>query len=195
MITPYLASALVNLFEPHYKSQFRLINEPNSTELNDSLKYGSISVTLYSNMLTVRVSFESFKLDGDLLKTMTINIFNVGRSNPQDRKKIFEIAKKMKGDNKKIGRKRPRNRSIVEFFQSPAIMASRISIIFLSENPNEICDSVKLLLQEKQAGKNADSINDELVAIVDKLLDCTYLSKKQHKQFLNRCYRLHTKNN
>ena len=33
---------------------------------------GGITVTLFSNMITFRDSNKSFKLDGDLLETMTI---------------------------------------------------------------------------------------------------------------------------
>ena len=42
-------------------------------------------------------------------------------------------------------------------------MASGISTIFLPENPNELCDRLKLLLQQKKAGKNSDIINEEIV--------------------------------
>ena len=34
LVTPYLASSLVNLFEPENKSQFRLIKDLNSTKMN-----------------------------------------------------------------------------------------------------------------------------------------------------------------
>ena len=60
-------------------------------------------------------------------------------------------------------------------------MASGISrTIILSSNTNELCDRLKLLLQEKQAGSNSDIINDEIVAIVDKMLKYKCISKKQH---------------
>ena len=38
------------------------------------------------------------------------------------------------------------------------------------------------MLQEKQAGKYSDIINNEIVAIVDKLLEYKCIYKKQHKQ-------------
>ena len=44
----------------------------------------SIPVTLFINMLTFRVSIKSFKLDGDLLETITNYDFNVHHSNQQD---------------------------------------------------------------------------------------------------------------
>ena len=77
MIAPYSASSLVNLLKAEKKSQFRLIKGFNSTKKLDFLIHGNIPVTLYSNMLTFRDSNKSFKLDGDLLETMTNYNFNV----------------------------------------------------------------------------------------------------------------------
>ena len=71
-------------------------------------------------------------------------------------------------------------------------MASGISnTIILSSNPDELCDRLKLLLYEKQAGNNSDKINNEIVAILDKLLEYKCKSKKQHKQLLIKCNLLH----
>ena len=48
------------------------------------------------------------------------------------------------------------------------VSASGVSkTIFLSSDPDELCNRFKLLLQEKQAGNNSDIINQEIVAIVD----------------------------
>ena len=63
-------------------------------------------------------------------------------------------------------------------------MASGTSTKFLPENPNEICDSLKILLPEKQAGRNSDIINKEIIVIADKVLDFKCISRKQRKQFL-----------
>ena len=59
--------------------------------MNDFLIVGGIPVSFYSNMLTFRDSNKSFKLDGDLLETMTIYDFNVNHANPQDQKLIYEL--------------------------------------------------------------------------------------------------------
>ena len=66
-------------------------------------------------------------------------------------------------------------------------MASGVTTIFLSENPDELCNRLKLLLHEKQAGNISDIINHENVAIVDKLLEYKCISKKQHKEILIKC--------
>ena len=95
LIAPYLASSLVNLFKPENKSQFRLKKDLNSTKMNDFKINDGIPVTLVSNMLIFRDSNKSFKLEGDLLETITNYDFNVDHSNQQDRKLIYEFVKEM----------------------------------------------------------------------------------------------------
>ena len=70
------------------------------------------------------------------------------------------------------------------------LSASGVSKTILSD-PDELCDRLKLILQQKQAGNNSDIINDEIVAIVDNLLEYKCRSKKQPKQFLIKFYLLH----
>ena len=143
-------------------------------------------------MLTFRDSNKSFKLDGDLLKVMTNCIFNADHSRPQDRKLIFEFAKEMKFDTKNTGRPSTSSSSVIRILKSPAIMASGSSnILILSSDPNELCNRLKLLLQEKQAGNNSDLYNEEIVAILDKLSEYKCITKKQHKQFLIKSNLLH----
>ena len=188
MIAPYLASSIVNLFKPENKRQFRLRKDPNSTKMKDFLIHGNIPVTLFSNMITFRDSNKSFRLKGDLLKVVTNYKFNADHSSPQDKKLFYEFAKEMNYDTKSTGRPSTRHTSIIKILESPAILASGISkTIILSSNPNELCDRLILLLQEKHAGNNSDIINDEIVAIVDKLLEYKCISKKQHKQILIKC--------
>ena len=188
MIASYLVSSLVEVFKKDNKSQFRLRKDPNSTKLNDFLIHGTIPVTIFSNMIVFRDSNKSFRLEGDLLKVITNYKSNVDHSNPQDKKLIYQFAKEMKYDTKSTGRPSVRHNSMVKLLDQPAIMASGFSkTIILSSDPNELCDRLKLLLQEKHGGNNSDIINDEIVAIVDKLLEYKCISKKQHKQILIKC--------
>ena len=188
MIASYLVSSLVEVFKKDNKSQFRLRKDPNSTKLNDFLIHGTIPVTIFSNMITFRDSNKSFRLEGDLLKVITNYKFNIDHSNPQDKKLIYQFAKEMKYDTKSTGRPSVRHNSMVKLLDQPAIMASGFSkTIILSSDPNELCDRLKLLLQEKHGGNNSNIINDEIIAIVDKLLEYKCISKKQHKQILIKC--------
>ena len=99
----------------------------------------------------------------------------------------------MKFDIKQKGRPSNRDRSHIRLLNSPAIMTSGISTIFLPFDPDELCDRLKLLLEERQAGYNSHETNEEIVVILDKLLECKCISKKQHKQVSNKRNVLHTK--
>ena len=139
-------------------------------------------------MITFRDTDKTFRLEGDLLKVITNHKFNVDHSNQQDRKIIYQFAKEMNYDIKSTGRPSTRHNSMIRVLDQPAIMASGISkTIILSSDPNELCDRLKLLLQEKHAGNNSNIINDEIVAIIDKFLEYKCISKKQHKQILIKC--------
>ena len=156
--------------------------------MNDFLLHGNIPVSLHSNMITFRDSNKSFRLEGDLLKLITKYKFNADHSSPQEKKYFYEFAKEMNYDTKSTGRPSTRRTSIIKIFESPAILASGISrTIILSSDPDELCDRIKLLLQEKHGGNISDLINDEIIAIVDKLLEYKGISKKQHKQILFKC--------
>ena len=68
------------------------------------------------------------------------------------------------------------------------VSASGVSkTTFLSSDPDELCERLKLLLEEKHAGNNSDIINQEIVVIVDKLLEHKRITKKQHKQIIYKC--------
>ena len=156
--------------------------------MNDFLIHGTIPVTIFSNMITFRDSNKTFRLEGDLLKVITNYKFNADHSSPQVKKLIYEFAKEMNYDTKSTGRPSTRHTSIIKILESPAIMASGISkTIFLSSDPDELCERLKLLLQEKNAGNNSEKINEEIVVIVDKLLEYRCITKEQHKQILIKC--------
>ena len=103
---------------------------------------------------------------------------------------MYDFEKEMHFDLKAVGKKSTRDRTLIKILNSPGLMVSASGVsetIFLSSDPDELCNKLKLLLQEKQAGNNSDIIDQEIVAIVDKLLEYRCISKKQHKQILIKC--------
>ena len=91
----------------------------------------------------------------------------------------------MNYDTKSIGRASIRHDSIIRILNSQAIMASGNSkTTILSSDPNELCDRLRRLLQEKHGGINSNLIDEEIVAIVDKLLEYKCISQKQNEQIL-----------
>ena len=187
MITHTLAYFLVNLFKPENKSQFRIKKDFNSARVNDFLINGGVPVSIYDNMLTLRDSNRSFELDGDLSETRTSYDSNLSNSIPKDRKLIHEFGKEMNFKFRQQGRKSDRDKSMRKLLKSTAIIVSGVTTKFLPGNPDELCNRLKLLLQEKQAGNNSNKINDDIVAIVDKLLEYKCITKKQQKHNQIKC--------
>ena len=73
-------------------------------------------------------------------------------------------------DERGQGGKSTRDRTLIKLLKSPGLMFSASGVsrtIFLSYDPDELCNRLKILLQEKQTRNNSDIINQESVAIVD----------------------------
>ena len=183
-------SPLSKITNPENSSQFKLVKDPNSNRVNDLLIHNTIPITLHDNLLTFRDTCKEFELKEDLLKMITNNNYDVNHASLSDEKLLYEFAKEMNFHVKGSGRKSTRDSTLIKLLKSPGLMVSASGVsktIFLSSDPDELCNRLKLLLQAKQAGDNSDIINQEIVAIVDKLLEYKCISKKQHKQILIKC--------
>ena len=187
ILASYLMSPLSKITNPENTTHFKLVKDSNSNRVNDLKINKTIPITLYNNLLTFRDTGKEFELKGDLLKMITNKNYNVDLASLADKKLMYDFAKEMNFDTKAQGNKSTRDRTLIKLLKSPVIIASGISTIFLSSDPDELCNRLKLLLQEKHAGYNSDIINDEIVAIVDKLLEYKCISKRQHKQILIKC--------
>ena len=77
---------------------------------------------------------------GDLLNMITNKNYIVYLTSLSDEKILYELAKEMHFDVKATGNKGTRNRSLIILLNSPAIMASLLSTVFLQKNPNELYD-------------------------------------------------------
>ena len=189
-LASYLMSPLSKITNPENTSQFELVIDHNSNRVNDLLIKNTIPITLYNNMLTFRDSGKVFELKGDLFEMITNKNYNVNLDSLSDQKLLYDFSKEMNFDTKAQANKSTRDKTLIKMLKSPGLMISASGVsktIFLSTYPDEICNRLKLILQEKHAGINSDIINDEIVAIVDKLLEYKCISKKQHKQTLNKC--------
>ena len=186
-LASYLMSPLSKITNPGNTSQFKLVKDSSSNRVNDLKIHNSIPITLYGNMLTFRDTNKQSELKGDLLEMITNSKFNVDLASLTDQKLINDFAKEMHFDQNAVGNKSIRDRKLIKLLKSPGLMVSASGVsktIFLSSNPDELCNRLKLLLQEKHAGNNSDIINEEIVAILDKLLEYKCISKKHHSQIL-----------
>ena len=199
IIASYLLSPLSKITNPENSTQFILVKDSSSNRVNDLLKHNSIPITSHDNLLTFCDSGKEFKLKGGLLKTIYNKNHDVYLASTADKNLTYEFAKEMHLVVRAPGNKSSRDRTLIKLLKSPNLMVSAsgaskksfLKILFLSENADELCDRLKLLLQEKQAGSKCDIINDEIVAIVHILLEYKCMSKKQHKQLLIKCILLH----
>ena len=167
-------SPLSKITNPENTTQFKLVINLSSNRVNDLKLNQTIPIALYGNILTFRDTGKEFQLTGDLLEMITNTKFNVDLASLQDKKLMYDFAKEMHFDTKGLGNKSVRDRKLIKLLNSPGLMVSASGFsktIFLSSVPNELCNRLKLLLQEKLAGNNSDIINQEIVAIVDKLLE------------------------
>ena len=85
-------------------------------------------------------------------------------------------------DTKAQSNKSTRDRTLIKLLKSTGLLVSACGICkrrFLPSDPNELCDRLKLLLQEKHAGITSKTIDEEIVAIVDKFSEYKCLYKKQ----------------
>ena len=87
---------------------------------------------------------------------------------------MYDFAKEMNFCVKATGSKSTRDRTLIKLLKSPGLMVSASGVsktIFLSSDPNDLCDRLGLLLHEKEAVINSELFNDEIYAIANKLIE------------------------
>ena len=178
---------MYKITHPEHTSQFKLVKDPSSNRVNDLLIYETLPVTLYNNLLTIRNTEKKFELQGDLLKMITNKNCNIDLANLTEKKILYEFGIELYFDERALGKKTNTDKSPIRLLKSPAIKTPGISTIFPSGNFNEFCDRSKLSLQKKQAGNNSDIVNEEILAIADKLVEYKCISTNQQKFLLTKC--------
>ena len=159
IIASYLLSPLSKITNPENSTQFKLVKDSSSNRVNGLLIHNSIPVTLHDNLLTFCDTNKQFELKRDLLKMITNKNYNVLLASLADKKLMYDFAKEMNFDIKAQCNKSTRDRTLIKLLKSSGLMVSASGILntlFLSANPDELSDGLKLLLQEIQAGHNSD---------------------------------------
>ena len=109
---------------------------------------------------------------------------------------MYDPAKEMYFDVTSPCNKPTRDRIPIKIFKAPSLKKSASGIpveTFLLSDLDELCDRLKLLLEEKQAGNNSYLINEEIVVILDNMLENKCINRKHHNQNLIECNLLHIK--
>ena len=161
ILANYFVPPLSKNTNPENASQFKLVKDYNSNRVNDLKINKTMPSTLYNNMLTFRDTGKEFELKGDLLKMITNKNYNVNLASLADKKTMYDFAEEMNFDTKVLGNKSTRDGILIKLLKSPSFLVSASSVsetMFLSSDPDELSDRLKLLLQEKHAGNNSDKI-------------------------------------
>ena len=115
ILATYLMSLLSRITNPENASQFKQVKDPSSNRVNDLKINKTIPITLYGNMLTFRDTNKQFELKGDLLEMITNSKFNVDLASLSDKKLMYDFAKEMHFDQKALGKKSTRDKSLIKF--------------------------------------------------------------------------------
>ena len=105
-------SPLSRIINPENTTQFKLVKDFNSNRVNDLKINKTIPITLYGNILTFRDTGKKFELKGDLLEMITNTKFNVDLASLEDKKLMYNFAKEMHFDQKAVGNKSIRDKSL-----------------------------------------------------------------------------------
>ena len=190
LLASYLMSPLYKITNPENTTEFKLVNDHNSNRINDLLIKNTTPISLHDNLLTFRDTNKQFELKGGLLKMATNKNCKIDLASLADKKLMYDFAKEMNFATKAQSTKSTRDKTLIKLLKSPALIVSASGVsktIFSSSDLDELCDRLKLLLQEKHGGNKSDLLFDEKVALVDKLSEYNCISKKQHKQILIKC--------
>ena len=158
-----MLSPLSRILYREQTRQFKLIKDSPTNRVNDLSINKAIAVTLYDHLLIFLDTDKKFELQGDFLDIITTKNYKVDHGNLSDEKIMYEIAKQMYFDEKALGIEITRDKPLIIFFQSPAIMTTGISTKLAPKNPKELCVRLKSLLLEKQDRNNSHITNEKLL--------------------------------
>ena len=114
ILATYLMSPLSKITNPENTTQFKLIKDFTSNRVNDLKINNSIPITLHNTLLTFRDTNKQFELKGDLLKKITNKNYNVNHASLSDKKLMYDFAKEMHFDERRVGNKSTRDRTLIK---------------------------------------------------------------------------------
>ena len=139
------------------------------------------------------MQIKDLELQGERLKMMTNRNYNVDLAKLSHKKLMFEFAKEKYFNEKALVKKNVRDKSLIGLLQPHAIMAGSLikklflkpiegKTKFLSSNPIEHFNRLKLLLHEKQSENISYQIKGKLSGKADNLME--------HKKNLRKAFKL-----
>ena len=190
VIHPRLIRPVAKLLVPKNKSQFRLVDDPDSESWND-YQMKREKVSFYDDKLVYRDTGVIFTLKGDNLSR--ISGYDFIKTDSPDAKHFDSFLDGMNFNIRATGESN-RDRNLVKnsYFKK-GILASGLRTVFLSEKLDGLCDRIEMLLQGKRAGNNSNVIEEEIVVGIDKFLEYNSFTPSEQKKTLKKVNLLHTK--
>ena len=150
-----LIRTIAKLLLPKNKSQIRLLDDLDDDNWSDYKTQGE-KVTICDDKLLFRYTGVVFTLKGDILSLITDYQFN--KTDSPDAKQIINFLDDMHFEIHSKGKSLGDRTNTKTFYNKRALLASGLhEVIFLSKNLNELCDRLRLIFQEKQAGTDTSS--------------------------------------
>ena len=190
IIAFYLLSPLSKFTNLENTSQFKFVRGHNSNRVIDFLLHNTIPIFSYNKLPFFHDTGEEFGLKGDLLKMITNKNYSVDLASLTDKKLKYDFANEMNFALKPRSNNSIRDKTFIKLLKLLGLMVSAPGVsntIILPSDPDKSYNRLTLLLQEKHAGINSNLINEEFIALVEKLLEYKCISKKQLRQKLFKC--------
>ena len=73
----------------------------------------------------------------------------------------------------------------IDTYQQPYQVGSGLKFIFLPSDPNELVDQLKLIYLEKVGGNDNPQLNEQVIAIADKLLEDQCITTSEHQNIVS----------
>ena len=124
-------------------------------------------------------SNKNIDLKGDILHMLTKYNFNaMSIEYPEDEKLLLDFLIETRFDVKHTGEKIIGDEGLIKIIEFLTIRASGFSVKFLSETLNEIFDRLILVLQGRKAGINFYTIDEKIIALLEKTKKYNYVCTK-----------------
>ena len=114
IVASYLLSLSINLVKPENTNQYKPVKDSHSNKVKDLLINKIIPISPYDHLLILGDSNKKIELIRDLLKMILYYEFNADHFRPQKGKILLQFAKEMTFDEKAIGIKTNRDKSLIK---------------------------------------------------------------------------------
>ena len=175
-----IVKTVSNLLNDNNKSQFSLEPVEGSSNLFTINPHNPQQVLIKGSTMTFQNGNTYYLNDPDLSKFITnIQIDKI----PQNTNIIYSFLNDMKY-NINYGDKKSHRYFFIKAMLQPQI-GSGLNFIFLPSDPDELVDQLKLLYFEKVGGNDNPMLNEQIIAIADKLLQYQCITTNQHQNLVS----------